>query len=186
MVKRILINSILFQGVWWVAVQGNNTLAVAALAVYFLLQASFLPRNALFWGFCFCGGVAGWLLDSALAHSNIIHYQTAISVFGVQDLLAPVWLLCIWLAFMPLLLFGLRWLMPHLLLAALLGFALAPLSYIGGAKFANASLNLSLPIYYLVEGVVWALVLPGFLSVAAKVERAMKSRRLVVGEETNA
>lgn len=168
--RVVVFNSVLFQGVWWIAVQGSNVMALLALGAYFLLHLSLFPRSGLFWTFCFTGALAGWFIDSILATAGLISYASSLSfsVQGVTLVLAPAWLLCIWLAFLPMLFFGLRWLVPFPRAAAVFGFVFAPLSYIGGARFAGAELGVAVETYFLTMGTLWALLLPLLLVVCGR------------------
>lgn len=167
--KMLLVNAVLFQCVWLVAVQGDNRAALLALVLYWLVHLRWFFKDRKQIRFAVAAALLGWLVDSVLANLGVIKFNGQIGL-ALNDLklsLAPVWLLCIWLCFTPTLLISLSWLGGRPLLASLLGFLVVPFSYFGGALLSHSTLGLSLEATLLCIACVWAILLPALSSFAA-------------------
>lgn len=130
----VLVNAVLFQGVWFAAVIGAGSglawpglLALAAFAAVTLrmraTRASDLRLAA-------CAALAGGALDSAFVASGLLRYAAP----WPASALAPAWIVALWVALALALNHSLRWLRPHPAWAAALGAIAAPLSYLGAAR----------------------------------------------------
>ncbi|SMF47077.1 Protein of unknown function [Alteromonadaceae bacterium Bs31] len=161
-IRIALTNSILFQLVWFVAVQGNNAAALAVTAVFFLVHAVYIFRSVPEITFIALFGAAGWLLDSLGNTFGLIHFAGAqsISVLGIELFVAPLWLLCVWLTFASVLLYSLYWLNGRVITSAILGFIIVPANYWLGAKMSGSEFLGPVWSTLLIEGLVWALILP--------------------------
>ncbi len=163
-----LVNGILFQALWFVCVQGNDLFALLATLFFFFIHLAFIVRGLREIVFIIGFASVGWMVDSLGNTAGLITFSGSmpVSVVGVSFTLAPIWLLCVWMSFSSTLIYSLYWLHKRLRAAALLGFLLVPLNYLVGAKFSGSELGLSVPAFLLLEGFVWALLLPLGLALA--------------------
>jgi len=180
--KQIIANAIGFQLVWFVCVQGNSIYAVAAaLALLVLYHLTFKPNLKTWKALCIFS-VLGYLGDSLIAYAFQLNYAevtslvpssisaeaAALSTGSIEStfppLLAPLWLLSLWVAFATTLNHSMKWVLKTPLLTTAVGLFLVPLSYIAGIKLSSSQFMLSLSdlnsaMFFLVEGLWWALLL---------------------------
>lgn len=100
-------------------------------------------------------GVLGTIWDSLLVYNGWMIFPSGILLEGF----APHWLIAIWLLFATTLHVSMRWLQPHLLLAAIFGAIGGPLAYyaghkLGAVEFADVVDSL------IVIGLGWAFIMP--------------------------
>lgn len=168
-VRVVIINAVMFQALWFVAVQGSDVWALVATAFFFFIHAVFLIQDQKTWFAILLFGLVGWLVDSSIANLGIVHYHG--SYDGLSVSIGPLWLLCLWFCFSSTVFLSLQWLSRYLWIAALLGLLIAPSSYLLGLKLSNSSITVSWFAYYLVEGIAWGLLLPAMLFISEKLKR---------------
>jgi hypothetical protein len=151
--QRILLNVVIFQVGWAVCILGGNKIAVIYTLFALVIHAAlFLKGSREAWVivvFTFVG--SGW--DTLLMHAGVLS-------FAVDSLFIPPWLLCLWLLFSCTLNHSLAWLKNKLLISALLGGVLAPLSYLAGIKLGVASFVMPLFTSLGIIAIAWALFIP--------------------------
>jgi len=156
-IKRNLLNVALFQFGWFVCVQGHVAWALATTALVLLLHARFLVRDAREWLLLIAVAALGFVVDSVMIRAGILVPQPA-------ALLAPLWLVCLWLLLATTLAHSLAWLQRRVLFAAVLGAIGGPLAYIGGAQFGAALLGddgfLGASTALVVLSLSWAVAMP--------------------------
>jgi len=165
-----IFNAVMFQLLWFIAVQGDNIFALSATLLFFAVHGAYFIRGAEQWWFITGIAVVGWLVDSIGNTIGVIHFSgaTSMRLGGTEIWFAPLWLFCIWLCFASTLLFSFYWLYQRRVLASVLGFFMVPLSYYGGAVFSESIFMM--PVYQalLIIASCWAILLPLGLSVAQK------------------
>lgn len=121
--------------------------------------------------FLLIGGATllGTLWESVVVASGTIDYPGFSSVFP------PPWIIGLWALFAISLTRSLAWMQTRLLLASLTGALIVPASYLAGAAMGAAEILAPLQ-FFLIQGVGWAVLLPGLLWTA----------RRFVTEDTNA
>lgn len=143
--KHVLINALLFQVLWFVAILGQNMWSLMPLAL--MLVHFFIIGNKQFLGIVSLAFL-GILIDSAFNFAGIYHFSTASLTLPYINL--PVWLASLWLGFCLCLPISLAWLLkkPYLLIIAcsLMG----PISYLAGRRLGALSFS---------DANVWLLVL---------------------------
>ena len=112
--------------------------------------------------------LVGLVLDTLLAASGLVAYAAPLPFAQV----APLWILAIWGAFGLTLRHSFRFLHGRRGLAAALGAVGAPMAYLGAARgwhavaFPHGATPAAIAL-----GAAWAVVLPGLIGLAGRVER---------------
>lgn len=150
-----------FQLTWWAGLLGaaaskewiGPAVAACILSLHLLMAAD---RLAMMKTIALVGG-AGYLVDSVLGLAGVLEFR--VDNFGGR-LLAPLWLLGLWLVFATTLGSSLSWLSSRPRLAAVLGAVFGPVSYYAG--FTLGALHLGAPhlrSLFMIAS-VWSLLLP--------------------------
>lgn len=152
---RTVADLVVFHFAWLGIVWGGGHGVVALVAISLGAQMlvhlglSPFPRRELLWAMA--AGVLGWALDSLLGVAG---------VFAFPGALAPVWLLCLWIAFATTIEPGLTWFRGRLAWAALLGAVAGPFSYEMGARLGALHWGVTPPLGWAALALVWAVALP--------------------------
>lgn len=162
MMLPALINLGSFNIVWFICVQGNNTLAALSTVLLLFTHCLFFVRSKTEIFVIAVFSTIGYTFDSLLATFSIIHFSAQFSgnFFGIHYTLAPTWLLCLWVAFSTTLAHSLSWLATRKVLAALLACIFSPLSYFAGAALSDSTLQQ--PVYFALalEACFWSALFP--------------------------
>ncbi len=121
------------------------------------------PRHELW--LCLAAAAIGVALDSSLTLTGWISYGSELPP------VAPPWIIAIWVAFATTLNVSMRWLRGRYFLSVVLGAALGPLAYLGGARLGALTFFQELPALVAL-GVGWAVVLPFLVFLAARLDVA--------------
>ena len=166
----ILLNFLLFQGVWWASVLGaagdRPLLGVGALLAFVVVHLALSAERARDLKVLAAVTVVGGLVDSALACLNVYAFRTS----GPGGSPLPLWMWGLWANFSLTLFGSLGWLRAKPLLALLLGAISGPLTYQGAVALGALELpggGTSLAVL----AVTWAFLLPGLLSLATRLGR---------------
>lgn len=155
---RTVVDLVVFHFSWigivWGAADRLWSLVAASFVVHLLLHLGLSPRVGRDAGFALAAGVAGWLLDSLLGLLGIFRFAT---------LLAPAWLLLLWVVFSATIETGFGWFRTRLALAALLGLVSGPFSYEVGVRLGALRWGVAPGTGWVVLGIVWAAALPCLL-----------------------
>lgn len=144
-----------FQLGWAACVFLGNTGALLAFCVLLPLQSLWPPRRSgREWVLVLAFSTAGLGMDLAWQAAGLITFEGEIA-FGI----AP-WLVVLWLMFSGTLLQSLAFLQRKLLLAAILGAAAGPLSYLAGIAAGAATSPHGAWTITLWLAPAWALFLP--------------------------
>ena len=157
--KWVLIQFLVFQALWFIAVLGGNQWLVAAallLALHFWLT----PSRAADWRVLPIA-LLGIMLDSVL---------TLVGVFEFESI--PLWLGLLWLGFVLTLGHSLAWLnnLPRIMLAPI-GAIAGCLSYLAGWKFDAVGLPLGVMYSSLTLAICWGLMLPALVVLDNRIRR---------------
>ena len=131
--KHLLINALLFQIVWFIAVLQQSIWA--ALPVGLMLMHLLIVQKRSFWRVASLVLLAfiGVSLDSVFNFIGIYHFSVTnllLPMFGL-----PVWLVCLWLGFCLTLPLSLAWLIKKPYFFVLGCTLLGPISYLAGRRF---------------------------------------------------
>lgn len=164
---RPLLNFALFQCAWFAAILGGANgwpllgalpaLGVAAFHLWHnrrrIRQEILLAAAVTALGTCVEGGfmAAGVLNYTGTAHGQLV---------------PPLWIIALWLAFATLPNESLTWLKGHWPLQALLGGIAGSLTYLGGAGLGAAALSEPVHLNVIAIGIAWGLVLPAIFLLA--------------------
>ena len=166
----MIVNALAFQLCWFACVLGGSYAALLAVGLFALwhLPGTRKPEWLLLTMVTLCG----LLWDTLLMHLGVIR-------FTQPQLLIPLWLVLLWLAFAMTLWHSLAWCSRRLWLAAPCGAVAAPLSYSAGSQLGALELNsYALPV--ISSG--WALLMSGVAVVTGKYGIPGHSRSFVSGE----
>ena len=161
-----LVNFVLFQAVWLIAIvyqQAATPICVGLLLLHFVLSPTPWPdfRSS-------AGGIAiGVLFDYALMESGV--YRFADGEF-------PLWLACIWVAFVLSLRHSLAWLAPRpWFVQSLLGSICGTLSYLSGERLGAVSFGLPLVPTLIILAGIWAMMVPALYYLTKRMSYDEKS-----------
>jgi hypothetical protein len=167
--SALFINVAAFQVGWFACVWGAahglawaGTATVIAVVLWHLLQAHRPGEEA---ALLLVVGLIGAVWDSASSSLGWTSFPSQTTAAGT----APYWMIALWPLFATTFNVSLRWLKPHLRLAALLGAVGGPISYYAGARlgaleFADLARGL------LTEAVGWAVLMPLLLVLARRLD----------------
>ena len=166
---RRIANFVLFQAVWFVAVMGVSrgwswqapAFAAAFVGVHLAWLSERPGRDA---GVLAIVPLLGLGLDTLLMHGGVLRYGGS-PLVGV---LAPAWILALWLGFSATFHSSMSWLQGRHGLAAVFGALGAPLSYLGGARLGAISLGEPPWLCALAVALAWGIGMPLFLWISAQ------------------
>jgi hypothetical protein len=128
-----LLHSAIWQGLWvWLVWAGGRDDAGLPLAIVVMVIAAAAWRSGTDWWrllvLCAVGLACGLVVDGVLGGSRLVAYGHA-----APGLLAPPWILALWVLFAAALALPLRRVLTRPFIAALAGLVGGPLAYLGGA-----------------------------------------------------
>ena len=155
-----VINFIAFQVIWLIAVIGAaneiwlpTALAVAAFCCW---QLPSKRRHKSDLALIICAILSGLLLDSLWQATGLIEFKLAL------PLIAPVWILLLWVTLALSINHSLAWLKKNIWLAVLFGAIGAPLSYFAGSKLGALTYPQGLLMIHILLSISWAIIMPLF------------------------
>jgi Protein of unknown function (DUF2878) len=152
---HVVVNAVLLQLTWFAAVFGGTVAAALACA---LLAAHVLPRGGRRdLTLAAIVGAVGLGLDTLWIYSGVLDYHGA--------LLAPPWLVLLWIAVGLSLNYSLSMCIGRPWLGGLMAAAACPLSYLGAAALGALAVP-SLPSLIIVA-LSWAIVFGGLFGIVA-------------------
>ena len=162
-------NFILFQVAWFACVLGGaheapwvGPAVVAGVAAYHLSRA---PNPKAEFSLLALAAVIGAAFDSALAATGWLSYPSG----QWHPMLAPYWMVALWVAFATTLNVSLSWLKGRLLLALAFGAVGGPLAYFAGAKLGGVTFHEpALALTALAFG--WATITPTLVLIATQLD----------------
>ena len=163
-----LINILSFQTGWFACVLGaahgrpllGPVVVAVLLGLHLYLTADVKGEIRLL----ATAGVLGFLLDSLQALLGVFSFGTG----GALSWMSPLWMIALWPNFATTLHTSLSWLAGRYALAAVFGAIAGPLSYYAGAQLGALSLHPHLFVSLGTLSVVWSILTPGLLWLAAR------------------
>ncbi|MEM9402176.1 MAG: DUF2878 domain-containing protein [Pseudomonadota bacterium] len=176
--KSIAINLTLFK-IGWVAVVASaaagmaevGVATVALVVLVHLLRAERANRESLLLVVAACAGLA-W--ESLLVSANVLAYPT--TDVGV---LAPYWIIAMWVLFATTLNVGMQWLQRNILIAGLAGAIGGPLSFLAGEKIGAVAIGDG-GLWVIAAG--WAVLMPTMSFAATRLNGFTTPTTLVAKE----
>lgn len=152
--KRLLVlNAVLFQLVWFIAVQGDNLYALLALLFLLVMHFTLMKPDAQELRLILAVPVVGIVADTLIMNAGWIEYQST------DHFLIPIWLCVLWVAFATTLKHSMSWVFKTFWLPPLVGLLVVPFSYWAGIKLSGSQLLIPMERLLLLEGLVWAVLL---------------------------
>ena len=156
---NLLLNIAIYQAIWFLCVLLGNLgalLSLPLLALHFL----FSGKRAADARMMAILVTLGLIIDGSLRVAGVL----ALSGWGWP---IPVWLATIWIGLATLPHHSLWWMRSRILVNILFGAIGGPLAYWGGTRLGAAAFPLSLEFSLLVLAVVWAVLWPLVMALAA-------------------
>jgi hypothetical protein len=127
------------------------TLSVAAVAIFHLLSIKAPLKEALL---LLAAAVIGLGWESFMVWTGLVQYP------GYESaVLAPYWIVAMWVLFATTINHGLRWTKRHLGVAAVAGLLGGPLAFFGGMNLGAVEFSHTAAALVMI-GLGWALLLP--------------------------
>jgi len=166
---QVLLNFIAFQFGWFSSVLGAARdmpwLGPAVFLAVLLLHLRQARRPELELGLVIACGVIGTWFDSLLVAGGWVTYPSG----QFSPLMAPYWIITMWMLFATTLNSSMGWLRGRYLLASALGGIAGPASYLAGQKLGGIVFVEFWPAI-LALGVGWALVMPLLMALAERLD----------------
>lgn len=174
-----LTNFALFQLGWFACVLGGAWgwpwigVSFVAMATLWHLRVVANPRNEAV--LLAVAVVIGTLVDSLLPAAGWVAYPSG----QLHPMMAPVWIIALWVLFAGTLNMSMKWLRDRYLLALLFGAIGSPMSYFAGSRLG--AVTLVDPVMALAaQSLLWAIVLPSLVWLAGRCDQP-QARLLAVG-----
>jgi hypothetical protein len=174
--KKIIVNAIGFQLAWFICVQGNDLFAaLAAIALIILYQMMFNTRLKT-WKILIAFALLGYLGDGIISIIFNLDYSGSLDDGSHLSVLAPLWLLSLWLAFATTLNHSMQWLFKTPYLTVFVALFFVPISYFAGITMSGSTFSASAGSFnigslangsfFIVEGLWWAILLVSYKRIA--------------------
>jgi hypothetical protein len=144
-------NALWLQSVWFSTVLGRSEFLPLAGGLLLLHLACARQRLVELRQLACVGGL-GISVDAALSLTGVYQFS--------GQVLVPLWLCCLWLAFAGALGRSLAYLASRPLLCVLAGAVAFPLNYWAGQRLGAVEFGYSLPLTLVMLALVWGTVLP--------------------------
>ncbi len=163
----MIVNFVLFQLAWFACVLGAaqghpwvGPLVVALVAGYHLARA---PQPGLELALLGAAAWVGLVFDSALVATGWLAYPSG----QWHALLAPYWIVAMWVAFATTLNLSLDWLKGRPALTIAFGAIGGPMAYLAGAALGGVSFVDQVPALVMLT-LGWALITPLLVALSAR------------------
>jgi hypothetical protein len=156
---HLIKNLVLFKLGWlacvMLAADGQPLLATAAVAVVATIHLVGVPvavKEALL---LMAAALIGLAWESLMVATGLLSYPG----YGTNGVMAPYWIVAMWVLFATTINHGLRWVKRDWGVAALAGLVGGPLAFFGGAKLGAVEFSHTLTALAVI-GAGWAVLLP--------------------------
>jgi hypothetical protein len=165
----LILNFVFCQLGWFASVLGGanhlpwvGPVVVTMIVAWHLHTAVRPAEEALLIAVC---GIVGAVYDSALVAAGWLGYPSGL----LSAVLAPYWIVTMWMLFATTLNVSLRWLRKRHRISAVTGLVAGPLSYIAGAELGGV-VFLDRDAALLALAIGWAVMLPALTALAARLD----------------
>lgn len=173
-------NFALFQAVWFAAVLGAAAGLVMPVLGALLLLLSWGPLLGGNWRpdarMALAGLAVGLIVEPLWLYAGLIEYR-----LQTWPLIAPIWILALWVGFAVCFNYSLAWLRGRVWLAVIFGGVGSALSVWAGVRFGAAQAPLGMAQLALAYGAVWAIVVPLLAWWADRSGHAINGKRMTDG-----
>jgi hypothetical protein len=161
-----------FQGVWLVcafgAARGHGTLGIVVALVFAAAMIAWSRKPARDALVVIASGVAGFHIETALVIAGLVRFAAPWPV----EILAPAWIVALWMAFGATLPSITDKLGAHRKkIAAVLGAVAGPLAYVAGARLGALYLPGPATWSLVVLSVSWAAVMAGLVALHERADQ---------------
>lgn len=149
--EALWFNAVWFQSTWFCTVLGRDAflpLAMVLIALHLVLVRD-VWRELLVLSTIAAIGIA---TDAVLSYAGLFHFS--------GDVLVPLWLCCLWLAFATTLTRSLAWLGRHPSWVTIAGALALPLNYWAGQRLGAVDFPQPLLLTLVAMSAAWAVLLP--------------------------
>jgi hypothetical protein len=170
--KKIIVNAIGFQLAWFICVQGNDLFAVLAATVLIILYLMMFNTRLKTWKVLIAFALLGYLGDGIISIIFSLDYSGSLNDGNHLNVLAPLWLLSLWLAFATTLNHSMQWLFKTPYLTVFVALFFVPISYFAGITMSGSTFSASTGSFnigslangsfFIAEGVWWAILLVSY------------------------
>ena len=169
MKNSIIINVIGFYICWWLTIYGAvsqfyyiGPLATLIFIILHLYKVTNHKKEDIFLLISFFLGI---FIETLLLNLNIIIHKGVL----VQYNIAPLWAISLWICFATTLLHSFKWLSKRYLISSLLGLLSAPMIYFSMYSLGVIEFGVSKILVILFTSVLWALIVPLFIYISARI-----------------
>lgn len=170
----MLVNLILFQSVWPIAVlgaaRGMTWPAVVALGIFVAIHRFVAPKPRVDFVLLAVTIFIGFICDTVVVQSGLLSVTTTFPLSGA----APLWMLVLWANLALAINHCLRWLHERYWLAAAFGAVGGPVAYLAGAALGAAELGASRPVVIVPLAILWAIVTPLLFRLSVLIDRRLE------------
>lgn len=154
-------NFLWYQSVWFMAILGREAWepALFVLLGLHLIWCGNWRAELRLMASC---GILGVIADSALSLSGLYLFDPVPAMLPI-----PLWLVGLWLGFAGTLNHSMSYLAARPWLASAASLAVAPLSYLAGARFGAVTFGLDVQAVAITIGATWAVLMLLFTRLAA-------------------
>lgn len=177
----LLINMLIFDIAWFSSVVGGaqampwlGPLAVLAALLFHLRAARNRTEEILLILSC---AIIGVFFDSVLVATGWVTYKAGM----FSDVLAPFWIITMWMLFATTLNVSMRWLRGKMWLAAVFGLVGGPASYLSGQKLGGIVLSNEFAAL-LALAIGWAIMMPMLMRLSEELDGMPGKRRNWIAE----
>lgn len=158
---KSVLNFALFQAAWFAAILGgaNGWPLLGALPAAGIVAFHLWLNQRQFWrelSLIAAVTVLGFIIEGGFMAAGLLTFAGTTP----SQVLPPLWIVALWLAFGTLPNASLSWLKGRWRLQAALGAIAGPLTYVGGAKLGAAAIAEPMSLSVIAIGLAWALVMP--------------------------
>ncbi|MCK6555526.1 DUF2878 family protein [Candidatus Binatia bacterium] len=157
------LNFVMFYAGWFACVggaaRGQLWLGPAVVAVFLLVHLAGTAKLTQEARLILVAGLFGFAIDTLQASSGLYSFAGT----SVKPWLSPPWMVALWMLFATTLNSSMSWLGGRYGLAAGLGAAFGPASYVAGARLGAIELSENSLVSVIGIAIVWAIAMPALL-----------------------
>jgi hypothetical protein len=137
------------------AAVGQISLSLLAVGIVVAIHLARTPVPAKEAFFLACAGLLGLGWESVVVSTGLLQYTGQVA----GTLLAPSWIVAMWLLFGTTINHGFSWIKRHWAIGAVFGLVGGPMAFYGGSMMNAVTFTQTLPALLLL-GAGWAILLP--------------------------
>lgn len=167
-IRRILVSVLLFNAAWFVCVVYRMPWAVVAAAIAIGVHLFFLRPHRCEWKAVITVAIIGIAVDSILTTVDVFDFTETWQT-SASSLLAPPWMIALWLAFGSSINTSMRFFAHKPLLAVVAGMIAGPSAYFAGYSLGGVAFGYPVITTLLIISAIWGVLFPLLVKVAGTV-----------------